>query len=61
MNRRGHLSSKVPNVKLRPAPAGSAARTRGQQRSPSPLTGMDAVIQQREMEGEEGMCGESSS
>lgn len=23
-------------------------------RSPSPLTGMDAVIQQREMEGEEG-------
>ena len=28
MNRRGHLSHKVPNVKLRPAPAPSAATSR---------------------------------
>ena len=54
MNRRGHLSSKIPNVKLRPAPAVNNARTRGNMRSPSPLTGMDAVIHQRELEGEEG-------
>jgi len=32
MNRRGHLSSKVPNVKLRPAPAGR----RSTRRHPSP-------------------------
>jgi len=57
MNRRGHMSHKIPNVKLRPVP--TATRTRGNQRSASPLTGMDAVIHQREIQGEEGMvvCG----
>jgi hypothetical protein len=54
MNRRGHLSSKIPNVKLRPVPVGVPARTRGVRRSASPLSGMDAIINRREMEGEEG-------
>lgn len=48
------MSHKIPNVKLRPVPT-ATTRTRGNQRSPSPLTGMDAVIHQREIEGEEGM------
>ena len=48
------MSHKIPNVKLRPVPA-ATTRTRGNQRSPSPLTGMDAVIHQREIEGEEGV------
>jgi hypothetical protein len=53
MNRRGHLSNKIPNVKLRPVPSAPATRTRNA-RSPSPLTGMDAVIHRQELEGEEG-------
>mgnify|MGYP006876488360 FL=1 len=38
MNRRGHLSHKVPNVKLRPAPVASSSTgtRRSNRRAPSP-------------------------
>ena len=48
MNRRGHLSHKIPNVKLRPAPAPSASK--GKPREASPLNAMDEQIMQRAWE-----------
>lgn len=37
MNRRGHLSSKIPNVKLRPARGGSTLK----RKEPSPMNESD--------------------
>lgn len=59
MNRRGHLSHKVPNVKLRPAPPPGATRSRGKaaDRDGSPFRSMmDEEILRQAMEGEEGGC-----
>ncbi|WWC85363.1 uncharacterized protein L201_000226 [Kwoniella dendrophila CBS 6074] len=44
MNRRGHLSTKVPQVKLRPAPAGPSSRI---QREASPINKIDEEIMRR--------------
>ncbi|WWD01536.1 hypothetical protein V866_008481 [Kwoniella sp. B9012] len=43
MNRRGHLSTKIPQVKLRPAPAGSSRKTR----EASPINKIDEEIMRR--------------
>ncbi|OCF35397.1 hypothetical protein I316_02947 [Kwoniella heveanensis BCC8398] len=54
MNRRGHLSTKIPQVKLRPAPApnngaggGSSSARGGKNREASPLNMMDEEIMRR--------------
>jgi hypothetical protein len=43
MNRRGHLSSKIPNLKLRPASSALPSKTR----EADPLNAMDAELKQR--------------
>ncbi|WWD15806.1 hypothetical protein CI109_100230 [Kwoniella shandongensis] len=54
MNRRGHLSSKIPQVKLRPVPigagaGGSSSSRSGKQREASPMNEMDQEILRRAM------------
>jgi hypothetical protein len=51
MHRRGHLSTKIANVKLRPAPASTGGRDR---KSPSPMNAMDEEMLRRAWEGAEG-------
>jgi hypothetical protein len=43
MNRRGHLSSKIPNVKLRPASSAQPSKTR----EADPLNAMDQEMLDR--------------
>jgi hypothetical protein len=50
MNRRGHLSSKVPNVKLRPARGGSTLK----RKEPSPNNEEDEEILRDAWQGAEG-------
>ncbi|ORY32222.1 hypothetical protein BCR39DRAFT_523376 [Naematelia encephala] len=52
MNRRGHQSVKIPNVKLRPAPAPTAesSRKRARQRQSSPLNALDDELRRRVLE-----------
>lgn len=45
MNRRGHLSTKLPNVKLRPAPAASVSRARQGEASTS-IAADDELLRQ---------------
>ncbi|KAK8869919.1 hypothetical protein IAR55_000487 [Kwoniella newhampshirensis] len=47
MNRRGHLSSKIPQVKLRPVPAASSSSRSGKRREASPMNKMDEEIIRR--------------
>lgn len=56
MNRRGHLSSKIPNVKIRPAPAPSASTRRRSARhhEEQEMSAMDAEILRQAWEGAEG-------
>lgn len=51
MNRRGHLSSKVPNVKLRPARGGSTFK----RKEPSPMNEDDEEVLRQAWEGAEGV------
>nr|XP_018263947.1 uncharacterized protein I303_03824 [Kwoniella dejecticola CBS 10117]OBR86105.1 hypothetical protein I303_03824 [Kwoniella dejecticola CBS 10117] len=51
MNRRGHLSTKVPQVKLRPAPAGSSRRTK----EASPINMVDEEIMRRALADAEAL------
>jgi DNA replication regulator DPB11 len=52
MNRRGHLSSKIPNVKLRPVPAAStststSSKSRNKNATRDPLNAMDEELIRR--------------